>query len=279
MQIFNRPETLNVNGKLLSMEKPLVMGILNITPDSFYDGGKWNNDLAKTTTEAGKMLDAGASIIDVGGYSSRPGAKDISVKEEAERVLPVIESIVKYFPDATVSIDTFRSEVASQAVKAGAGIVNDISGGSQDANMFPTVAALHVPYILMHMRGTPQTMQQKTDYDDIFKQMLAYFYEKVTLLRKLGCKDIIIDPGFGFAKNLDQNYWLLSHLDEFKILNLPMLVGVSRKSMIYKKLGIDPKKALNGTTVLNTVALQKGAKILRVHDVTEAVEIIKLLYT
>jgi len=279
MDTFETPKTLNIKGRLLSLEMPIVMGILNITPDSFYDGGKWNTDLAKTTDKAGKMLEQGAAILDVGGYSSRPGAQHISETEEADRVLPVIESIVSNFSDAVISIDTFRSGVAKQAVEAGACMINDISGGAQDQEMYEAVSELQVPYFLMHMRGTPQTMQQMTKYDNLFKEMLAYFNEKVSILRGLSCKDIIIDPGFGFAKSLEQNYWLLSHLDDFKILNLPMLVGVSRKSMIYKKLGLGPEEALNGTTVLNTVALQKGADILRVHDVAEAVEIIKLLYT
>ena len=278
MHLFDTAVTLNVRGKLLSLEKPIVMGILNITPDSFYDGGKWNTNLSETTEQAGKMLEAGATIIDVGGYSSRPGAQHITEQEELDRVLPVITSISRAFPDAIISIDTFRSNIAKQAVEAGAGLVNDISGGEQDSKMFETVADLQVPYILMHMRGTPKNMQKMTQYKNLLKEMLVYFNEKVSILQKLGCKDVVIDPGFGFAKNLEQNYWLLSHLDNFKILNLPILVGVSRKSMIYKKLGVKPKDALNGTTALNTLALHKGAKILRVHDVTEAVEIIKLLY-
>ena len=283
MELFEKQKFINVRGKLLSFEKngrrhPIVMGILNITPDSFYDGGKWYGNIQKTVDEAGKMIEAGASIIDVGGYSSRPGALDITPTEEIQRVLPNIEAIKKAFPQTVISIDTFRAKVVEKAVEAGASIVNDISGGNLDSAMYSTVASLQIPYILMHMRGTPQNMQQQTNYEDLFMQMLGYFNEKVALLRKMGCNDIIIDPGFGFAKNLEQNYWLLSHLDEFKILNLPLLAGLSRKSMIYKKLNVDPKNALNGTTILNTVALQKGADILRVHDVKEAVEIITLLY-
>jgi len=283
MGLFEKQKSINIKGQLLSFERhgrhyPLIMGILNITPDSFYDGGKWYGNIQQTVDEAGNMIESGASIIDIGGYSSRPGAVDITPTEEMERVLPNIEAIKKAFPETVISIDTFRAKVVEKAVEAGASIVNDISGGNLDEAMYSTVASLQVPYILMHMRGTPQNMQQQTDYKDLFLQMLNYFNKKVALLRELGCKDIIIDPGFGFAKNLEQNYWLLSHLDEFKILNLPILVGLSRKSMIYKKLGVGPKEALNGTTVLNTVALQKGADILRVHDVKQAVEIITLLY-
>lgn len=283
MGLFEKQKFINVKGKLLSLEKngkpcPLVMGILNITPDSFYDGGKWYGNIQKTVDEAGQMIESGASIIDIGGYSSRPGAADITPSEEIERVLPNIEAIKRTFPTTVISIDTFRSKVVEKAVAAGASIVNDISGGNLDSDMYRTVGSLRVPYILMHMRGTPQNMQQQTNYKDLFMEMLGYFNDKVALLRKMGCNDIIIDPGFGFAKNLEQNYWLLSHLDEFKILNLPILAGLSRKSMIYKKLNVTPKDALNGTTILNTVALQKGADILRVHDVKEAVEIITLLY-
>ncbi|UZR95853.1 dihydropteroate synthase [Chondrinema litorale] len=254
------------------------MGILNITPDSFFDGGKWVGDIAQTIGHAGKMLKDGATIIDVGGYSSRPNAENVSPQEEIDRVVPVIEALVAQYPDIIISIDTFRGSVAQKAVEVGAAIINDISGGNIDKEMLQTVAALKVPYILMHMQGTPQNMQTYTQYDNIILEMLAYFREKIDFLTKAGCTDIILDPGFGFSKNLEQNYFLLSHLDQFNILNLPILVGVSRKSMIYKKLGITPAEALNGTTAINTLALKNGASILRVHDVREANQIIRLLY-
>ncbi|MEM1137903.1 MAG: dihydropteroate synthase [Bacteroidota bacterium] len=278
MAFFETKKTLLIKGKILSLETPIVMGVLNITPDSFYDGGKWVGDIDKSIEKAGRMLEDGATIIDVGGYSSRPGATDVSLSEELSRVLPVIEALVKAYPEAIISIDTFRAEVATKAVAFGATIVNDISGGNLDKEMFATVAKLQVPYILMHMRGTPKSMQSLLTYDDLLLEMLQYFNEKVESLKKIGCKDIIIDPGFGFAKSLAQNYWLLSHLAQFKILNLPILIGVSRKSMIYKKLGITANEALNGTTVLNTLALRNGASILRVHDVLEAHQITRLLY-
>lgn len=252
-----------------------VMGIINVTPDSFYDGGR-TFGLREVVAQAETMLSAGAFFLDIGGYSSRPGAEEITVDEEIKRVIPAIEAILKNFPQALISIDTFRSEVAAAAVHSGACIVNDISGGLLDENMLSTVGKLKVPYILMHMRGTPQTMTQKTDYENVTRDVLYYFSERIAAARAQGISDIIADPGFGFAKTRQQSFQLLNDLELFKHLDTPILVGVSRKSMIYKSLEITPQEALNGTTSLNTVALLKGASILRVHDVKEAVECIKL---
>ncbi len=251
------------------------MGVLNVTPDSFYDGGKYQQSTA-TQAQIQKLIEEGADLIDVGGYSSRPGAQDVSVQEELNRVLPTIELIQKSYPEALISIDTFRAEVARRAIEQGADMINDISGGELDPAMFETIASLNVPYVLMHMRGTPQTMKTLTDYDDLLLEMISYFEKKVHILRDLGQKDIIIDPGFGFAKNITQNYYLLQHLECFDILNLPVLVGISRKSMIYKVLGNTAQEALNGTTVLNSIALLKKASFLRVHDVKAAREAIQL---
>jgi dihydropteroate synthase len=278
--VFQTNHTIRLRGNLIDLSTPLVMGILNTTPDSFYEGSRtFSVDTA--LGRAGQMLAEGATILDVGGYSSRPGAADIPQAEELNRVLPVIESLTKHFPDVYISIDTFRAEVARQAVEAGACMVNDVSGGSLDSQLFETVAKLKVPYVLMHMRGTPQTMKSLTGYEDIVKEVVDYFGQKVYLLRQLDIKDIILDVGFGFAKTIEQNYFLLKNLDAFKIIGLPILAGLSRKSLIYKKLGVPVSGALNGTTVLNTLALTKGTSILRVHDVREAVEAIKLfrLYT
>jgi len=252
------------------------MGILNVTPDSFYDGGRLA-DSDSVLKQAEKMLTDGATFIDVGGYSTRPGASDVSVEEELRRVLPAIQSIVKHFPEVIISIDTFRSEVAKQAVNEGACMINDISGGQLDPIMFETVASLNVPYILMHSRGTPQTMIKLNEYENLIKDIVGYFHQKIFQLQHLGVKDIIIDPGFGFAKNIEQNFQLLKDLDHFQILGKPILAGLSRKSMIWKTLKTNPEDALNGTTSLNTVALLKGASILRVHDVKEAVEVAKLM--
>lgn len=267
--------TINCKGQLIDLSTPKVMGILNLTPDSFYDGGKYKNEndiLAQTE----KMLKEGATFIDVGAYSSRPNAEHISEDEELQRLLPIIEILLKSFPDILLSIDTFRSRVAIESIEAGACMINDISGGKLDEMMLPTVANLHVPYIIMHMKGTPQTMQKYTDYDNLVKNILLYFSERIAAAKALGINDVIVDPGFGFAKTVSQNFELLNKLDLFKMLDKPLLIGVSRKSMIYKSLEISVKEALNGTTVLNTVALQKGANILRVHDVKEAVECVKL---
>jgi dihydropteroate synthase len=267
--------TLNIKGKLVDLGTPVVMGILNITPDSFFEGSRFNTEL-EILTQTEKMLSEGATFIDVGGYSSRPGAEDISVDEECSRVSKAISAICKEFPQTIISIDTFRSEVARQAVQEGAAIINDISAGELDRKMFETVAALNVPYIAMHMRGNPQTMKELTSYTNLVKEVMAYFIDKISHLKALGVNDIIIDPGFGFAKTIDQNFELLTHLDYLKNLERPILAGLSRKSMIWKTLGITAEGALNGTTALNMTALLKGASILRVHDVKEAVEVIKL---
>ncbi|WP_373512417.1 dihydropteroate synthase [Persicitalea sp.] len=269
-------KTLNLSGRLLDLSTPAVMGILNITPDSFYEGSRFDPNSDHFVQEAGQMLTDGAKILDVGGYSTRPGAAEISVDEECERILPVIEVLSRTFPAVVISIDTFRSAVAKQAVRAGASIVNDVSGGNLDEQMFETAAELGVPYVLMHMRGTPQTMTQLNQYDNLVQDIMRELAEKLQRLRSLGVADVIVDPGFGFAKNVPQNFELLNHLEHLKSLNAPLLVGVSRKSMIWRSLGVTPTKVLNGTTVLNTLALQKGADILRVHDVREAVEAVKL---
>lgn len=267
-------KTLNLRGRLLMLDQPVVMGILNATPDSFYEGSRVSA-IEAAVAQAGKMLADGAAMLDVGGYSTRPGADDVSEAEEIRRVVPVIESILQQFPGATVSVDTFRASVAEAAVNAGALMVNDVSGGA-DGQMFETVARLQVPYVLMHSRGTPQTMAQLTQYNDLLSDMLKFFMVKLHTAHKSGIKDVVMDVGFGFAKTIEQNYFLLRNLDYFRVLELPMLVGLSRKSSIYKKLGITADGALNGTTVLNTLALTKGAAILRVHDVKEAVETVKL---
>ena len=268
--------TINVKGKLIDLSNPIIMGILNITPDSFYDGGFYNSE-KKIIAQVKKMINDGASIIDIGGYSSRPGAEDISVESELSRVLTVIKAIKHKFPETLISIDTFRSEVAKKAVKAGADIINDISGGSLDKKMFNTVSELNVPYIIMHMKGNPRNMIKKTKYEDVLKEIIRYFSKKIHLATKAGIKDIIIDPGFGFAKNVEQNFNILNNLDYLKYLDKPILIGVSRKSMIYKTLEVTPKDALNGSTVLHTISLLKGAKIIRTHDVKEANEAIKLV--
>jgi dihydropteroate synthase len=268
--------TLRIKNKLISLQTPIVMGILNVTPDSFYEGSRINTDVA-ILKKASQMLEEGATILDIGGYSTRPDADDISIEEEINRVVNPIRSIKKEFPDAIISIDTFRSKVAREAVKAGADLINDVSGGSLDSQMFETVASLKVPYILMHMRGTPQTMKTLTDYENIIAEMMTYFQQRITTLKSFGVEEIILDLGFGFAKTIDQNYFLLKNLAIFEQLELPILAGLSRKSMIYKRLDIPVSEALNGTTVLNTVAIQNGAKILRVHDVKEAMQTIELL--
>lgn len=267
--------TINCNGQLIDLSKPKVMGILNVTPDSFFDGGRYTND-REVLQRVEQMLVDGATFIDVGGYSSKPNAAAVSVQEEKARTVPVVASILQHFPEAIVSIDTFRSEVAQLCLDQGAAIVNDISAGFLDPLMMKIVANYQVPYIMMHMKGTPQTMSTLAQYDDLFKEILFYFSERIAAARSLGISDLIVDPGFGFAKTIDQNFELLRHLDLFTSLELPVLAGVSRKSMIHKTLQIKPEEALNGTTVLNTLALDKGAAILRVHDVKEAVETIKL---
>lgn len=266
---------INCKGHLIDLEHPKVMGILNLTPDSFYDGGKYKS-AADIVRQVEKMLNDGAAFIDIGAYSSRPKAKHISQDEELSRLLPVLELVMKEFPNALISIDTFRSHVAELAIQSGACMVNDISAGSLDRDMFTTIAKLQVPYILMHMVGTPQTMQQNVQYENLIKDMIFYFSQKVFALRKLGVNDLILDPGFGFSKTIDQNYELLQKLELFSGMNLPLLVGLSRKSMLYKLLDLDADRALNATTSVNTIALMKGASLLRVHDVREAVETVKI---
>ena len=267
---------INCKGELIDLSIPKVMGILNVTPNSFFDGGKYKNE-EEIISQVGKMLAEGATFIDIGAYSSKPSAEFVTEQEEIERIVPAIELILKHFPEALLSIDTFRAEVAKASIESGAAIINDIAAGELDDKMFDVIADYNVPYIMMHMRGNPQTMQSLTEYDDIVKEMLFYFSEKVKLARSLGINDLILDPGFGFAKTTDQNYEVLQKMELFNLLDLPVLAGVSRKSMIYKTLNNTAQEALNGTTVLNTIALTKGAKILRVHDVKEAVECVTLL--
>jgi dihydropteroate synthase len=267
--------TLNCKGKLLTIEQPLVMGIINATPDSFYKGDL-NAGLEKIVEKAGKMIMEGADIIDIGGQSTRPGSIRISASEEIQRVIPVIDSIVANYPQIILSIDTYHSQVAEAAIKAGASIVNDISAGSLDPEMINCVSSLNVPYICMHMKGTPENMQNNPTYEDLVKEVLDFFINKIDQCKRAGIKDLVIDPGFGFGKTIHQNFILLKQLSVFKILDQPILAGLSRKSMIYKTLGIDVSQALNGSAVLNTIALQQGASILRVHDVKEAKEAVTL---
>ncbi|MFA7446445.1 MAG: dihydropteroate synthase [Flavobacteriaceae bacterium] len=267
--------TLNCNGKLIDLSSPKIMGILNHTPDSFFDGGKYKTE-KEILLRAEKMLLEGADFIDVGAYSSRPNAAFVTEEQEIERLVFVLELLVKHFPEIPVSIDTFRSEAARISLENGAAIINDISAFSLDEKMLDVVAHYKVPYIMMHMRGTPQTMQQFTDYENLTKDIFYYFSEKIALAKAKGVNDLIVDVGFGFSKTLEQNYELLHNLGFFQQLGLPLLVGVSRKSMIYKALDITPSEALNGTIVIHTIALQKGANILRVHDVKEAKEVVDL---
>jgi len=268
--------TLNIRGELLDLSTQKVMGILNVTPDSFYDGGYYNSN-AKILKQVEKMIRDGATIIDIGGYSSRPGADDIPEKIELDRVIPSLKDCKKYFPETYFSIDTFRSKVAEECINNGADIINDISGGNLDNNMMKAVGKYQIPYIIMHMKGNASNMVKKAKYDDIIGELISYFSKKIDDAAKFNIKDVIIDPGFGFAKNISQNFELLNNLDFFKNLKMPLLVGLSRKSMIYKTLNIKPDKALNGSTVLQTISLIKGANILRVHDVKEAIECIKLI--
>lgn len=269
-------KTINCKGILIDLSLPRVMGILNITPDSFYDGGVLRSD-KDILNKAESMLKEGSSFLDIGGYSSRPGSAFISEEEEMNRVLPTIQALIKEFPDALLSVDTFRSKVAKRGIEAGAAIVNDISGGTQDKHMFETIAELKVPYIMMHMRGTPETMMDNTKYDHIINDILYYFSERIAKANEYGINDVIVDPGFGFSKTRSQNFELLNDLELFRTLEHPILVGVSRKSMIHRTLNVPPEEALNGTTVLNTLSLYKGANILRVHDVKEAIECVNLL--
>ncbi len=275
-KLFPQKYTFQIKGCLYSWNKPKVMGILNLTPDSFFVGSRVPTDKKSVLEEAEKKIKEGADFLDLGGYSTRPGAADISIEEEIARVIPAISEIKKNFPDTLLSVDTFRSQVAKAAVEAGAELVNDISAGNLDPEMLPLVAQLGVPYIAMHLKGSPQTMQTETSYTDLVPDILAYFGKKIEQFRKFGIKDVIIDPGFGFAKTREQNFELLRNLSSFKRLGLPVLVGLSRKSMIYKTLEISANEALNGTTALNMFALLQGADILRVHDVKEAKETIEL---
>ena len=268
--------TINCLGRLIDLTSPKVMGILNVTPNSFYDGGK-HSDEKSVLSQVEKMLTEGATFIDIGAYSSKPSAEFIPEEEEIERSVPVIQLVLKHFPETLISVDTFRAKVAKAGIENGACIINDISAGNLDATMMETVSKLQVPYIMMHMKGNPQTMQSLANYENITKEMMFYFSEKVVLARSLGIRDLLIDPGFGFAKTKEQNFEVMNNLELFQMLELPILVGVSRKSMIYKTLETSADSALNGTTVLNTIALQKGANILRVHDVKEAMETIKLV--
>lgn len=270
-------KTINIKGQLLSLDEPQVMGILNVTPDSFYAGSRKQTEAA-IIDRIETILREGASIIDVGGYSSRPDAAEVSETEEMQRLEMALQPLLQHYPDVVVSVDTFRSSVARQCVeKYGVAMINDISGGELDERMFDTVAQLRVPYIMMHMRGTPQTMQQQTDYEDVTADLLKYFSQKLERLFRLGVNDVILDPGFGFSKTLTQNYELMRHLGDFRTFGLPLLVGVSRKSMIYKLLETTPEESLNGTTVLHTYALLRGADILRVHDVRAAKEAIRIV--
>ncbi len=272
---FSTNKILNIDGRLVDLSTPKIMGILNVTPDSFFDGGRYQSE-KEILVKVENMAEHQAIFIDVGGYSSRPGAQDISPKEELERIIPVIRRIKQEFPQLVISVDTFRSAVVMAAVAEGASMINDISGGGLDPEMYSTIAELNIPYVLMHMKGTPQTMTKEATYDNVLKEVIDYFHARVHQLQCLGVKDIVIDPGFGFAKTREHNFQLLKDLNLFGILGKPILVGLSRKSMVWKTLGIDPEDALNGTTVLNTIALLNGANILRVHDVKEAAQIIKL---
>ena len=269
-------QTLTIKGELISLEEPLVMGILNVTPDSFYEGSRKQTE-TDIRNRIEEILQEGGRIIDLGGYSSRPDAQDVSPEEEMERLCLALRILRDEYPKAMVSVDTFRADIARRCVEEyGAAIINDISGGELDAAMFPTIADLHIPYIIMHMRGTPKTMQQHCDYQNLTADILLYFSKKIEQLHLMGVNDIIIDPGFGFSKTLEQNYELMRHLADFSLFEKPLLVGISRKSMIYKLLGGTPTESLNGTTVLNTYALLNGANILRVHDVKAAVEAVRI---
>ena len=273
-----KPFTLNIKGTLRTFDRPQVMGILNVTPDSFYDGGRYIDDSDAIRARLDKMLSEGADIIDVGAYSTRPGAADVSADEEWRRLATALEIIDKNYNGTLVSADTFRAEIARRCIESGVvGIINDISAGTLDSDMFATIAQLHVPYILMHLQGTPQNMQKAPTYENVVNDVVEFLSAKVLDLHRLGVADIIIDPGFGFGKTLTHNYTLLNNLDKLSIFDMPILVGASRKSMIYKLLNITPEESLNGTSVINTIALTKGAAILRVHDVKEAVECVKIV--
>lgn len=267
--------TINVRGRLVSLDEPQVMGILNVTPDSFFATSRCRSE-EEIRQRVCMMRREGATMVDIGAYSSRPGAEEVSAEEELRRLLPAVGIVREEWPDAIISVDTFRAEVARQAVEAGADIINDISGGEMDKNMFRTVAELHVPYILMHMQGTPQDMQKAPHYDNLMCEVFRSLGERVEELHEAGVADVIVDPGFGFGKTMAQNYEMMARLGEFRLLGCPILVGISRKSMVYRLLDTTPEESLNGTTALNTIALMNGASILRVHDVREAVEAIKI---
>lgn len=273
---FYTKYSMNCGGRLISFDKALVMGIINLTPDSFYEKSRFVFE-SEALKQAEKMLAEGADILDLGAVSTRPGSEEISEEEELKRLLPTLRSIRKAYPDSIISVDTWRASVAKAAIENGAHIINDISGGTLDNKMFETIAQLKVPYVLMHIQGTPQTMQLNPKYKDVVNEIIDFLAKRIQVLRLMGVADILVDPGFGFGKTLEQNYTLLQNLEKFNILNCPILVGISRKSMITKVLGISAKEALNGTSVLNTIALMKGAKILRVHDIKEAVEAVKLV--
>ena len=266
---------INIKGNLLDLNKPKIMGILNVTPDSFFDGGLYNTE-KKVDIQVTKMIEDGMDILDVGGYSSRPGAKEISINEEIDRVVPVVKFIRKTYPELILSVDTFRSEVARDCLDLGIDIINDISAGCIDKNILDVVAEYNCPYIMMHMKGTPQTMQINPEYENLIKELLIYFAKRIYLAREKGIIDIIVDPGFGFGKTLDHNYTIMKKIENFKLLDLPILVGISRKSFITKQLDIDKKDSLNGTTALNMYFLEKNINILRVHDVKEAKECVML---
>lgn len=269
-------KTINCKGNLIDLSTPKVMGVINLTPDSFYDGGKLTSE-KEILLQANKMLQEGATFLDLGAYSSRPGAQFVSEKEEIHRLLPVIKILLNEFPETLLSIDTFRSNVANESIYAGASLINDISAGTLDDHMFKIIAQHQVPYVMMHMRGTPETMMQNTDYTNLTKEVIYYFSERIAKARSFGINDLIADPGFGFSKTLDQNYDLFNDLELFRYLNAPLLIGISRKSMIQKKIKTTAADSLNGTTALHAIAIQKGVSILRVHDVKEAFETINLL--
>lgn len=277
IQAIRQKLSLNCRGRLVLLDKPAVMGILNITPDSFYEQSRTGSD--ELAERAGRMLDEGATFIDIGGYSTRPGAANVSVQEETDRVIPAIEQVCRHFPDALISVDTFRAGVAEWAVKAGAAIINDVSSGDDDPDMLTTVARLKVPYIMMHKKGTPQTMNQLAHYDNLILEILEYFNRKISEARQLGITDLVLDPGFGFAKKLEHNYELLRKLGDLRVAGLPILAGVSRKKMIQAVAQTDSAGALNGTTVAHTIALLNGASILRAHDVKQAIECINIVNT
>ena len=269
-------KTINCKGNLIDLSTPKVMGVINLTPDSFYDGGKLTSE-KEILLQANKMLQEGATFLDLGAYSSRPGAQFVSEKEEIHRLLPVIKILLNEFPETLLSIDTFRSNVANESIYAGASLINDISAGTLDDHMFKIIAQHQVPYVMMHMRGTPETMMQNTDYTNLTKEVIYYFSERIAKARSFGINDLIVDPGFGFSKTLDQNYDLFNDLELFRYLNAPLLIGISRKSMIQKKIKTTAADSLNGTTALHAIAIQKGVSILRVHDAKEAFETINLL--